>query len=476
MNTYYARPKLSAFKHISSYEELEQKLTKDTKIIHTILENLSEPGFSYRGSDQPSRSIRPTRSTGDFENSDKRIVLHDATLSQDGQKNSKRYPTKSRNIHEYVIRKPAEVGEFNKQGTPLIAFTGSEYSKEVLQTRGYEVLDRKPDSDELILPQPTSVLKSPGEKKEQYYKKNINFNEEKAALFDLRNVKVLIIDSGLDLKHPEFRGITINMPESCDFGQEDFIRRGVVTKHPYNGGEIYQKHYHGTAVSSLVCGNTHGVARGVELVVYNVTYDQDALTRTRFEKAILYAGVCRPDIILMSWGINGNNPVFMDDIDYIQECCDDSTVIVAAIGNDGPNTHYSPSDYPNVLAVGATDENNELWTKSDGRGSSFGAYNMNNEKIIKPDIYAPGVNLQVAVPIEISKSGYQQYSGTSFSAPLVVGVVAYAICIMKMKKKEFTASQIKETIIKTGRDFKLPSSYGSENGKLIDFSEVLQAF
>lgn len=475
MKTYYARPKLSSFKSINSYDELELKLDKDTKTIHTILKNLSEPSRGYWAPDQPSRSSHPTKSSGDFENSGKRIVLHDVTPDPHRQDRSKVGISRSSGTRRPITRQPVQVTDFDHQKTPLIAFTGSEYSKEMLQTRGYDVLDKHPDSDELTLPEPIAIMKSPDKKEDQYYKKNIHFDEKKAAAFDLRNVKVLIIDSGLDVQHPEFQGININVPESCDFEREEYIRRGMVTKHPYRGGEIYQKHYHGTAVSSLVCGNTHGIARGVELVVYNVTYYQDALTRTRFEKAILYAGVCKPDIVLMSWGINGNNPVFMDDIDYIQACCDDSTLIIAAIGNDGPNTHYSPSDYPNVLAVGATDENNALWTKTDGRGSSFGAYKMNNKKIIKPDIYAPGVDIQVAVPTDISESGYRSYSGTSFSAPLVVGVAAYAVSNMKTKKQEFTASQIKETIIKTGRDFKLPASCGNENGKLLDFSEVLQA-
>ena len=67
-----------------------------------------------------------------------------------------------------------------------------------------------------------------------------------------------------------------------------------------------------------------------------------------------------------------------------------------------------PSTARNVISVGAYDSINMSYAIFSGRG-----YTVNNE--IKPDIVAPGVDIDVAIP----GGGYGKASGTSFAAPFV---------------------------------------------------------
>ncbi len=105
-------------------------------------------------------------------------------------------------------------------------------------------------------------------------------------------------------------------------------------------------------------------------------------------------------------------------------------VIVASAGNDGLDGNVKetyPASYDGVLAVAASDRNNER-----------AAFSQSGDFV---DVAAPGVDMVSTVP----GGGHCADNGTSFSAPYVAGVAA----LIKAKHRNWTQQQITAQIMQT---------------------------
>ena len=107
----------------------------------------------------------------------------------------------------------------------------------------------------------------------------------------------------------------------------------------------------------------------------------------------------------MSLGGDSDSDALRDAIQYADE---QGVIMVAAAGNSGPCSDCVgyPAKYDEVIAVSATDENDEL-----ADFSSTGP---------EVELAAPGVDVNSSVP----RDDYEEFSGTSMSCPHVAGAVA----------------------------------------------------
>lgn len=127
----------------------------------------------------------------------------------------------------------------------------------------------------------------------------------------------------------------------------------------------------------------------------------DSLT---VSEAIHYATDQGADVISISLGTSQSDPYIREAVQY---ATNHGSLVVAASGNDGCNCISYPANYPEVVAVGAVDRNNNPAT--------FNSYGKNL------DVLAPGDNLISTywTPSNGVSSYAGNLAGTSFATPMV---------------------------------------------------------
>ena len=161
-------------------------------------------------------------------------------------------------------------------------------------------------------------------------------------------VKIGIIDTGINIEHPDFFNPdeTSRFLKGYDFVDNDSIPRDT------NG--------HGTQVAGIIAadGQLKGIAPGAEIFSYRVSSDGESVPSDLIIKAINQAVEDRVDIINISLGVNMTH--YKID-DAVNNAINQGIVVVAAAGNSGPekSTIGSPARNPNTITVGATYNNRD---------------------------------------------------------------------------------------------------------------------
>lgn len=266
-----------------------------------------------------------------------------------------------------------------------------------------------------------------------------------------QGIRVGVIDTGIDAKHPDLAGRVIAFAD-------------LVSKKT----EPYDDQGHGTHVSGTIAGGTaSGTAIGVAPQVKFITAKfLDANGSGSFSNAVLsMQWVVDPDgkpetddgamLVSNSWG--GSNPSAKDDPKDNAMCkAVDSWVKLGvmpifAAGNSGPSakTVGLPGGCPNAFTIGATDSADKI-----ASFSSRGPAVWKTGSFVKPDILAPGVKVKSSMP----GNKYAELSGTSMATPHVAGVVALMYQLQPKLTVDQLAKALKSTATKVGED---PNTYGS---------------
>jgi len=230
-----------------------------------------------------------------------------------------------------------------------------------------------------------------------------------ASAFTGKGVKVAVLDTGFDLKHP------------------DFPSRSVTAVSFVKGYKAQDGHGHGTHCIGTACGPQspyhpprYGVACGSAILAGKVLDDQGGGADGGILAGINWAITQGARIVSMSLGaeVTVDDP-YSEIFEAVgQRALAAGTLIVAAAGNESdrrtgwyaPVGH--PANCPSILAVGALDSKMQL-----GYFSNRGL----NPKGGQVDLAGPGVNVLSAFPMPERSA---RLSGTSMATPHVAGLAA----------------------------------------------------
>jgi len=159
--------------------------------------------------------------------------------------------------------------------------------------------------------------------------------------YDGSGIVISIIDTGIDLNHPDLEGQII--------GGYDFVDNDEIPEDT-NG--------HGTQVAGIIAsnGNLKGIAPNSKILMYKVSEDGESVPSHLIIKAIEKSIEDNADIINISLGINQTNTK-IDQV--VNKAVIYNIFVVTAAGNFGPelSTIGSPGINPNAITVGATFNN-----------------------------------------------------------------------------------------------------------------------
>ena len=253
----------------------------------------------------------------------------------------------------------------------------------------------------------------------QWHLNNISAFESWDISMGDKDTIVAVLDTGADLSHPDLAHQII---ASIDLVDDD--------------GNAQDDNGHGTHVCGIIAAEANngiggsGVAPSSKLFVIDV-FDTDGedwwANSSEIIEGINLAANNEADIINMSLGSYYYDEAYQAAVEYANSR---GVIVVAAAGNSSTSLPHYPSDYPTVISVVATDEDNII--------ASFSNYGDTK------DVCAPGVGIYST---ELN-GDYVYMSGTSMAAPIVSGVIA----LMLSHRPELSVNEVKNILYNTATD------------------------
>ncbi|MER5738317.1 MULTISPECIES: type VII secretion-associated serine protease mycosin [unclassified Streptomyces] len=250
-----------------------------------------------------------------------------------------------------------------------------------------------------------------------------------------KGVRVAVIDTGVDVRNPQLAkavdarsGINL-IPKEAKDANGYKLKRGKENGTTDTVG-------HGTKVAGIIAARPAkgtgfvGLAPDATIIPIQQNDAEGNGTTTTLAAAIRHAIAKGAHVINISQDTADAvkpTPLLQQ---AVQAALDKDIVVVASAGNDGLGGNVKatyPASYPGVLAVAASDRNNERAQFSQS-GDFVG-------------VAAPGVDMVSTVP----GGGHCADNGTSFSAPYVAGLAA----LIKAKHGKWTQRQIVAQIQQT---------------------------
>ncbi|WP_170304869.1 type VII secretion-associated serine protease mycosin [Kitasatospora viridis] len=254
-----------------------------------------------------------------------------------------------------------------------------------------------------------------------------------------KGVTVAVIDTGVDPTNPQ-----LARPGKVISGTTYLMDKSQNPPVQAQGGSTTDPVGHGTKVAGIIAATPMpgvgfvGLAPDANILTIRQNDDAgdgDVNTLTQsINEAVKDRQADNVRVINISQDVRsvGGSPDFTGSAGLQQALAaaeQAGIVVVAASGNDGQGQPTYPAAYPTVLAVGASDRNNER--------ASFSQYGDFVQ------VAAPGVDMLSTVP----SHGQCVDDGTSFAAPYVAGVAA----LLVQEYPNWTPRQIRARIEQTAQ-------------------------
>ena len=275
----------------------------------------------------------------------------------------------------------------------------------------------------------------------QYATEKVRLNEAHRTSLG-RDVRVAVIDTGMDGAHPELAGA---VAESFDA-----IGEGPV-----------EVEAHGTAIAGIVAARQQmrGMAPNAHVLAIRsfssggglagVGRKAEATTLTLI-KGLDWAAANAARVVNMSFA-GPKDPLLQAAIEAAQER---GLIMVAAAGNGGPSASSAyPAAFDRVIAVTASDSDDQVYNKAN-RGTYVA-------------VAAPGVDILTPAP----KAAYDMSSGTSLAAAHVSGIIA----LMLERKPNLTAEAVRAILSSTARDPDRTASKRGLGAGIVDAARAVAA-
>jgi thermitase len=278
------------------------------------------------------------------------------------------------------------------------------------------------------------------------------------------NVIVAIVDVGVDYTHEDLAAnIAPGGADVVDIDVNQYVADGYATV----PGEDYTTpdsdpmdfNGHGTHCAGIVAAaadngkGVSGVAPRVKILPVRAGFEISAggnrfglLENDDIASGIIYATDHGADVISMSFGSPDNNSMISDAIAYAYS---HGVVLVAAAGNSSLALPFYPASLPGVIAVAATNANNEPAYYSN-RGYWVDLAAPGGDQFHDPQILStvPKTGGALSDP-----SGYKAISGTSMACPYAAGVAALVLSKNPAWTADNVAAIMKRSVDPVGGPF-----------------------
>lgn len=248
-------------------------------------------------------------------------------------------------------------------------------------------------------------------------------------------VTIAILDTGIDDFSSPHDDLADNVIGGHDFVDDDAIPTDVGA----TGGYGHGTHVAGIAAAVANDVGIAGVAYCSSLLIGRVLDCSGGEERCPgswedIADGIAWAADEGADVINLSLGGDTGSTTVRNAIGYAMA---EGVTVVAASGNDDATEVSFPARYPEVIAVGAIDSDNEV--------ADFSNHGPNL------DVVAPGVDVWSPIP-----GGWGSKQGTSMAAPFVSGVAA----LLLSRNPDMTALEVDAYLAHIAEDTETPSEDG----------------